>query len=267
VHFVAAGVRWGETGIFDDTMPEEPVLIEDRGHIRIMTLNRPAKLNAADLAMQRSLLERWLAIAADERIRAVVLTGTGRAFCAGGDFSLLRELAAGNQTVSQELSRINRELLQCMLELDVPVIAAVNGPAVGFGADLLALCDVVVMAEGAFLSDPHVRYGIPASPACQLVWPYLTSRAVAKELLMSGRQVDAGEAARLGLVNRITAPGDEMAEALGIAQDLAALPASGVVAVKRAFNRPLAEQFRLDDRPPEPYRVVWEEGTMPGNRR
>src|ERR1035438_7388926 len=77
--------------------------------------------------------------------------------------------------------------------------------AVGFGAELLALCDVVIMAEGAFLSDPHVTYGLRPSPACQLVWPHLTSVAVAKELLMSGRRVEASEALRLGLVNRITA--------------------------------------------------------------
>jgi enoyl-CoA hydratase len=123
----------------------------------------------------------------------------------------------------------------------------VQGAAVGFGAELLALCDIVVMAEGAFLSDPHVTYGLPPSPACQLVWPYLTSVAVAKELLMSGRRVEAGEALRLGLVNRITARGEELNVALRIAEELAGLPVSGLVAVKRAFNRPLVEQARGDE--------------------
>jgi enoyl-CoA hydratase len=228
----------------DGPMPDEPVRIEARGDIRIVTLNRPAKLNAASLAMQRLLLERFATIEADESIRAVVLTGSGRAFCAGGDLSLLRELAAGNQVLQRELSDINQELLRCMLELDVPVIAAVNGPAIGFGAALLALCDIVVIAEGAFVSEPHVKYGLPASPACQLVWPYLMSRAVAKELLMSGRHVEAGEALQLGLVNRVAAPGVLLSEALRTARDFVALPASGLALIKRQFNRPLAEQAR-----------------------
>jgi enoyl-CoA hydratase len=225
-------------------MLDEPVRMDARDDIRILTLNRPTKLNAADLAMQRLLLERFATIETDRSVRAVVLTGSGRSFCAGGDLSLLRELAAGNQILRQELSDINQELLRCMLELDVPVIAAVNGPAVGFGAALLALCDIVVIAEGAFISEPHVKYGLPASPACQLVWPHLMSRAVAKELLMSGRHVEADEALRLGLVNRVTAPSELLSEALQIARDFVALPASGISAVKRAFNVPLAAQAR-----------------------
>jgi enoyl-CoA hydratase len=227
-------------------MNDERVRMETRGGIRVLTLNRPDKLNAADLPMQRSLVECWQSIEEDVQARAVVLAGAGRAFCAGGDLSLVRELDAGNETLQQELSLIHRQLLTSMLETDLPVIAAVKGAAVGFGAELLALCDIVVMAEGAFLSDPHVTYGLRPSPACQLVWPHLTSVAVAKELLMSGRRVEASEALRLGLVNRITARGEELTEALRIAAELAALPVSGMVAVKRAFNRPLVEQARRD---------------------
>ena len=247
-------------------MPDEPVRMEARGDIRIVTLNRPSKLNAADLAMQRLLLERFATIEADQGTRAVVLTGSGRAFCAGGDLSLLRELAAGNQVLQEELSDINRELLRCMLELHVPVIAAVNGPAVGFGAALLALSDIVVIAEGAYVSEPHVKYGLPASPACQLVWPHLMSRAVAKELLMSGRHVEADEALRLGLVNRVVAPGELLSEALRIARDFVALPTSGIASIKREFNLPLVAQSR--------HAPVWEapgviadDGTHPGSRR
>jgi enoyl-CoA hydratase len=227
-------------------MSDDRVCSESRGAVRVLTLNRPEKLNAADLPMQRSLVECWQSIQDDDQVRAVVLAGAGRAFCAGGDLSLVQELGAGNQTLQQELSLLHRQLLTSMLETDLPVIAAVRGAAVGFGAELLALCDIVVMAEGAFLSDPHVTYGLSPSPACQLVWPHLTSVAVAKELLMSGRRVEASEALRLGLVNRITERGDELNEALRIAAELAALPVSGVVAVKRAFNRPLVEQARRD---------------------
>ena len=220
--------------------------MEVRGAVRILTLNRPDKLNAADLSMQRSLLERWHDIESDDQVRAVVLTGAGRAFCAGGDLSLVDQLAAGNEALQAELSLIHRELLTAMLETDLPVIASVRGAAVGFGAELLALCDIVVMAEGAFLSDPHVAYGLNPSPACQLVWPHLTSVAVAKELLMSGRRVEAAEALQLGLVNRMAARGEELTVALKIAEELAAFPVSGVVAVKSAFNRPFVEQYRRE---------------------
>jgi len=247
-------------------MPNEPVCMEARGDIRIVTLNRPSKLNAADLAMQRLLLERFASIEADQNTRAVVLTGSGRAFCAGGDLSLLRELAAGNQVLQEELSDINRELLRCMLELHVPVIAAVNGPAVGFGAALLALSDIVVIAEGAYVSEPHVTYGLPASPACQLVWPHLMSRAVAKELLMSGRHVEADEALRLGLVNRVIAPGELLSEALRIARDFVALPASGIASIKREFNLPLVAQARHAAGWETPG-VLADDGTLPGSHR
>ncbi len=220
--------------------------MEARGALCVLTLNRPDKLNAADLSMQRSLVECWQAIEEDDRVRAVVLTGTGRAFCAGGDLSLVDQLAAGNEALQEELSLIHRELLTAMLETALPVIAAVRGAAVGFGAELLALCDIVVMAEGAFLSDPHVAYGLNPSPACQLLWPHLTSVAVAKELLMSGRRVEAAEALSLGLANRITPRGEELTVAVRMAEELAAFPVSGIVATKRACNRPFVEQYRRD---------------------
>jgi enoyl-CoA hydratase len=225
-------------------MGGERVRMELQGGVCVLTLNRPDKLNAADLAMQQALVDCWQSVQADDQIRAVVLTGAGRAFCAGGDLSLVEQLAAGNQTLQQELSVIHVRLLTAMLETDLPVIASVGGAAVGFGAELLALCDIVVMAEDAFLSDPHVAYGLNPSPACQLVWPYLTSIGVAKELLMSGRRVGAAEALRLGLANRITPPGEELPAALGLADELAGFPVSGIVSVKRGFNRPLVEQYR-----------------------
>src|SRR5262249_16753414 len=115
--------------------------------------------------------------------------------------------------------------------------------------ELAALCDLVVMDPDAYLSDPHVRYGIPASPGCQLVWPHLTSVAIAKELMFSGRRVDAEEALRLGLANRVTAPGDDVRVALELAAELAAMPPSGVAESKRVANAPLLDELsRLEIR-------------------
>jgi enoyl-CoA hydratase len=220
--------------------PDARVLLEHRDTVAVLTLNRPEKLNAADLAMHRLLLEHWRQLGADERIRAVVLTGTGRAFCAGGDVELLQDAGRSER---DDAARIHRELLPLMLRCSVPILAAVHGPAVGFGAELAALCDLVVMDQDAYLSDPHVRHGLPASPGCQLVWPHLTSLAVAKELMLTGRRVDADEALRLGLANRVTAPGDDVRVALELAAELAAMPATGVAEIKRAANAPLLEEL------------------------
>jgi enoyl-CoA hydratase len=159
--------------------------------VRVLTLNRPDKLNAADLELQHQLLERWQELERrDGGTRAVVLAGAGRAFCAGGDRALLQQIGSNSQ-VRAELGRIHRALLRGMLALPLPIVAAVQGPAVGFGAELAALCDVVVMGRDAYLCDPHVQQGLPPSPGCQLVWPHLTSRAVAKELLLTGRRIGA----------------------------------------------------------------------------
>jgi len=220
--------------------PDARVLLEYRGAVAVLTLNRPEKLNAADLELHRVHLERWRQIVGDERVRAVVLTGAGGAFCAGGDVELLQD---AGRSARDEAARIHRELLPLILRCPVPTIAAIHGPAVGFGAELAALCDLVVMDEDAYLSDPHVRYGIPASPGCQVVWPHLTSLAVAKELMLSGRRVPADEALRLGLANRVTAPGDDVRVALEFAEALANMPAAGVADIKRAANAALLDEL------------------------
>ena len=232
------------------TGEEERVLAEQQGAVRVLTLHRPEKLNAADLAMQRRLNERWRELGHDRATKAVVLTGAGRAFCAGGDAELLATFGgdhAAHDELHGELSDLHAELLRVMLTLEIPIVAAVGGPAVGFGAELVALCDLVVMGDDASLSDPHVQHGIAPSPGLQLVWPYLTSIAVARELLLTGRRVVAAEAVTLGLANRVCPSGEERATALALAQELAALPRAGVVAAKRAFAAPLlAELARLN---------------------
>ena len=226
--------------------PDERVLLERRGPLRVVTLQRPEKLNAADLPLQRRLVERFDELANDADTRTVVLTGAGRAFCSGGDRTLI---GTPDRAVRGELSRIHDRLMRGMLGLAAPIVAAVHGPAVGFGAELAALCDLVVMDRDAFLSDPHVRHGLPPSPGCQLVWPHLTSRSVAIDLLLSGRHVGADEALRLGLANRVTAPGDALRVALELAGEIAMLPEAGVAALKRAFGRSLLDEMVQQEQP------------------
>jgi enoyl-CoA hydratase len=222
-----------------DTTTAPTVLTETIGTIRVLTLNRPEKLNAANLDMQERLLEGIQAAAKDPDIRALILTGAGRAFSAGGDRDILRKIAEGTNDQHEALARVNEGTLRSMLGLEIPVIAAVSGPAVGYAAGLVAMCDVVVIGENGFLSDPHVQYGIQATVAVQLIWPRLCSEALAREILMTGRRVPAEEAVTIGLANRLCPAGEELATAMTIAETFAALPAAGVAATKRAFNRPL----------------------------
>ena len=224
----------------------DTVLVETLGAVRVLTLNRPDKANAANIAMQRRILEELEAVRGDSAVRVLVMTGAGRAFSAGGDREILREMAEGTCTDHDELGHLTIGAIQALLALEIPAIAAVNGFAVGYAAGLVALCDAVVMGESAFLSDPHVHYGIAGGPATQMVWPRLCSELVARDILMTGRKVMAEEALRIGLCSAVCRDGEERATALAMAERFTALPASGIAATKRNFNAPLvAEATRL----------------------
>lgn len=218
------------------------VLRETIGGVRVLTLNRPEKLNAADFEMQLALVEELQAARDDSDLRVLVLTGAGRAFSAGGDRAILQEMAEGTFSGRAAYGKVHVDTIRTLLELEIPAIAAVAGPAVGYAAGLVALCDMVVMGESAFLSDPHVQFGVAATSACQMVWPRLCSELVARELLMTGRRVGAEEAVRIGLANRRCPDGDELTEAMKLAEAFAAMPRSGVAETKRAFNAALLEE-------------------------
>ena len=178
-------------------------------------------------------------MATDSEARVLILTGAGGAFSAGGDRELLRQMAAGRLEQAQALAKVHAGTIRRMLSLSIPAIAAVSGPAVGYAAGLVAMCDLVVMGESGFLSDPHVKFGVAANTATQLIWPRLISQALAKEILMSGRRVNASEAVHIGLANRLCATGKELETAMDLAEMFAALPPQGVANTKRAFNQPL----------------------------
>jgi len=223
----------------------DTVLAERRGTIRVLTLNRPDKLNAASLELQETLVAQLREVADDPEARVLVLTGAGRAFSAGGDRDLLRQIVEGRSENQTRLAQVHSDTIRLLLGLRIPAIAAVGGPAVGYAAGLVAMCDIVVMGEHGFLSDPHVAFGIAATTATQLIWPRRASEGAVREILMTGRRVGADEAVALGLANRVCPAGTELATALEIAETLAALPAKGVNETKAEFNRPLLAA--LDD--------------------
>mgnify|MGYP000844243116 FL=1 len=151
----------------------EPVVITERhGPVAHVILNRPSARNAADLALQTELPRALRAAGADPEVAAIVLSGRGPAFSAGGDRTLLDSVVAGaDAALDAELRQLTVELLWLLLdELRQPVVTAVHGYAIGWGAGLVALSDLVVMEEDAYLQDPHGKYGLPASPGCEVVW-------------------------------------------------------------------------------------------------
>ena len=177
----------------------------------------------------------WDHIAADDQARAVVLTGRGRAFSAGGDFHVMTRVQRDEAFREQNIAEA-RAIITGMVRCPVPVIAAVNGPAVGLGCSLALLSDMVLMAEGAYLADPHVQVGLAAGDGGAMVLPLIVGPARAKELLFLGERVSAQECVRLGLANRVV-PGEALLdEATDLARRLAALPGTALRGTKRALN-------------------------------
>ena len=217
----------------DELAPELVVTAE--GPIRLIELNRPEQRNAASEALHTALAGVWDRLAADERVRAVVLTGRGRAFSAGGDFHVMTRVQRDEAFREQNIAEARR-IITGMVRCPVPVIAAVNGPAVGLGCSLALLSDLVLMAEGTYLADPHVQVGLVAGDGGAMVLPLIVGLARAKELLFLGERVSATEAVRVGLANRVV-PGDKLLdEAMDLAHRLAALPAVALQGTKRAVN-------------------------------
>jgi len=219
--------------------PTDSVLgIQRDGAVTILTLDRPDHLNAFDEALHHAFARFWVDLDYDDSVRAVVLTGAGRAFCAGGsidDFDLFRtDLAARATTM-----RSARRLVDEMLNVRVPVVAAVNGPAVGLGATLASLCDVVFIADTAHLADPHVAVALVAGDGGAITWPHHTSLLKAKQYLLTGDRVPAEEAVAIGLANFVVPAADVVASATAFAHRLAALPPQAVQDTKMVLNQHL----------------------------
>ncbi|WP_063058890.1 enoyl-CoA hydratase/isomerase family protein [Nocardia sienata] len=213
-------------------MPPE-IDVRADGPLRIITLNRPDALNAVDDALHTGLARLWPRLAEDHEARAAVLTGAGKAFSAGGDFAYLAEL--GRDTVLREKTIAHgRDIVLGMARCRVPVVAAVNGPAVGLGCSLVSLSDIVYIAETAYLADPHVQVGLVAADGGPLTWPLHTSLLLAKEYALTGARIPAERAREMGLANHVVA--DPLAEALACAKRIAGMPRQAVEATKRVLN-------------------------------
>jgi enoyl-CoA hydratase len=214
------------------------IVIEADGGVRIVRLNRPDALNAANDALHLRLTTIWRELAADEGCRAVVLTGNGRAFCAGGDFGVLTRMN-DDPVYRKRLLDEGAEIVRSMVLFPVPVIAAVNGPAVGMGCSLAGLSDIVLIEESAYLADPHVSIGLVAGDGGAITWPSLMTLLKVKEYLFTGDRIPASVAVDVGLANRMVPDGTSVTEALALAHRLAAQPRQALQDTKRAVNKHL----------------------------
>jgi enoyl-CoA hydratase len=223
-----------------ESLGDGPVTIGGVGTaLWTITLNRPDRRNAIDEEMQTAVLSAVQLAAADPTVRSILLTGSGRAFSAGGDFGLIRRMQ-DDPEVRRSILDQSRSLFGSLRDLHVPIVAAVNGPAIGAGCTLALLCDIVIMAEGASLGDPRVPIGLAPGDGAAVLWPLLAGLPAARSYLLTGDRLSAEEAYRIGLISRIEPAADLLEAATAVASRLASLPPGAVQATKRALNQYLA---------------------------
>jgi enoyl-CoA hydratase len=205
------------------------VLSERRGPVALLTLNRPDVRNALSRDLLETLGDRIAEIAADSSVRAVVVTGAGKAFAAGADIAAMREMTA---IEGEAFSRLGHRVLASLEELSVPVIAAVNGFALGGGCEIACACDWVYATRRARFGQPEVNLGLIPGFGGTSRLPRRVGVAWAREMVMTGELIEAEVAERIGLVNRVFEEVDEMLEAAVKAGETVA--AKGPLAVAQA---------------------------------
>jgi enoyl-CoA hydratase/carnithine racemase len=218
------------------------LLIDNRGGVRVLTMNRPDKRNALNMALSEALLEGLRAAEREESVRSIVLTGAGPAFCAGADLSEFKDLTPDNAALVERRSALTMDLHRVFSQLSKPVVTAINGAAMGGGAGLALAGDVAVMSSTAKLGYPEVKHGIVAAVVMANLVRNV-GRKAAFELVATGEPVDAERAVVLGLVNSVAAPDLLMEDALALAQKFAAVERPAMAATKQLFYRVLDLPF------------------------
>ena len=224
--------------MIDHTYKELTVASCDR--IATVTLNRPAVLNAVNGLLHTELSRVFRGIADDDGVDVVILTGAGKAFCAGGDLDWLQSMvddpAAFNGIIEEA-----KAIVFSLLDLPKPVICRMNGDAIGLGATLALCCDVVVATDTARWGDPHVRVGLVAGDGAAVILPHVVGYLRAKELLLTGDLLSAAEAERFGLVNHVVPEAELDKKVAGIAGKLARGATQAIRWTKIAVNKGLRQ--------------------------
>lgn len=234
--FAAPAGEWFQRPTVSGVRTYEALRTRARGDVLEVVIDHPrSELNAVDDLLHRELTQLCADLREERQARAVLLTGRGRAFSAGGDFGWFPQLRETGHL--EHLRHDARHLITDLLDVELPIVAAVNGPAVGLGASIALLCDVIFMAESATISDPHVRVGLVAGDGGTVIWPLAVGPARAKQYLLTGDPLTATEAERLGLVNTVVPDGELDSTAFAFAQRLAAGAPLAVRYTKLAVNK------------------------------
>jgi enoyl-CoA hydratase len=209
--------------------------LERDGDVLRVVIDRPGDdLNRVDGDLHRDLADLFPLLQRERQARAVLLTGRGRAFSAGGDFSWFPSLQEPGRL--EDLRLDARRMIWDLLDVNLPIVCALNGHAVGLGASIALLCDAVFMAESATLVDPHVRVGVAAGDGGTVAWPLAVGPLLAKRYLLTGDAVTASDAARMGLVTEVVPDAELDQRAAAFAHRLAAGAPLAVQYTKQAVN-------------------------------
>jgi enoyl-CoA hydratase len=216
-------------------MPEG-LRIDRDGEVVVVTFDRPEKRNAFDFELHEAFSSFLYDAAADRSMRALVVTGSGKAFSAGGDAQFMADMRSGKVDPDYVVWAGGR-LLRNLLAVPQPVIAAVNGPAAGLGATIALHCDVVFAARRATFSDPHVQLGLVAGDGGAVIWPLVLGPTRAKRYLMTGDPLSAQEAFDAGMVTHLSSDESLLDDAVRFGQRLARGPRSAIEGTKAAVNK------------------------------
>ena len=205
--------------------------------VLLITINRPEVRNATNARLHWELGQVWKDVGEDRQTRVALITGAaaGKAFCAGGDNTLI-EATAGDYAKVAALWQEANDIVYNMINLDKPIVSAINGPALGGGLAVALMADIPVAAESARIIDPHVRLGVAAGDHAVIIWPLLCGMAKAKYYLLTADGMDGKEAERIGLVS-LCVPADQLIDrAMGIARQLGRGPQHALRWTKRSLN-------------------------------
>ncbi|MDR0390060.1 MAG: enoyl-CoA hydratase [Spirochaetaceae bacterium] len=210
------------------------LIVELTGATALVKLNNPDSLNALSAGIKADLIEFFLEVKNEDTIRAVVLTGAGKAFCAGGD--LKAEPASSPAEGRRRIKKLH-ELVRCIQNLEKPVIAAVNGFAVGAGMNLALACDIIIASEDAKFSEIFTNVGLIPDAGGLFFLPQLIGPMRAKELCFTARRINAEEAEHLGLVNKVVPREKLIEEAMEMAKNISRGPMVSIAYIKRLINK------------------------------
>tara|TARA_B100001245_G_scaffold207740_1_gene170353 strand:- start:240 stop:1040 length:801 start_codon:yes stop_codon:yes gene_type:complete len=214
----------------------EHILFDIKDGVALLTINRPDVYNATNFKLHNELSKVWLDLGNDDDVRVVVITGAGTAFSAGGDFDLIQE-SIGNAKVIAGTMEEARDIVHNMINLDKPVISAINGVAVGAGLAVALLADISIASDKARFTDGHVRLGVAAGDHAAVIWPMLIGMAKAKYYLMTCDFLDGTEAERIGLVSQVVPHDELMDKAMDVAHRLAVGSQQALRYTKRSLNQ------------------------------